>query len=421
MTDHNNAALAAEQDPLSDEYVNAVIRQHGYGHPTAVAARLWQWIGLHGGENGVTLLIYEAHKALSKLRAEGVQAGEPVADSRLPLEKALYELVNKIDTGLDSGDLVQDARRASTVLDAIMTGGDLVACAHTFFKECGEDKWRDRYERSLDFRIGWNACLDAIDEARAKRAALASAPATGERECGNADCGWRGTTERMCGSVGPLCPECGETTEASAPVAGEARPAGWQSALRIAELPEVDEALANFCDDSTLDNAVGLVLAVIGAAPQASEAVRILFPAHLRKMWSGGEVQAWLDEHRGITPPKASAKGSLERYRKWQVEQAQAEKGGGGCTHAFPVDGTGSNECIHCYQRPYARRPILKGDRQAWEADMKAAGAQHLGGDCWEWDAPDFEFRLWKLASRRQQRAALASPTQPSKDGGGDA
>ena len=69
MTNQNNAAQAAEQDPLSDEYVNAVIRQHGYGHPTAVAARLWQWIGLHGGENGVTLLIYEAHKALSKLRA----------------------------------------------------------------------------------------------------------------------------------------------------------------------------------------------------------------------------------------------------------------------------------------------------------------------------------------------------------------
>lgn len=113
-----------------------------------------------------------ASAAVSKLRA-------PVADT-LPLEKALYELVNKIDTGLDTGDLLQDARRASTVLDAIMTGGDLVACAYTFFKECGEDKWRERYERSLDFRIGWNACLDAIAEAQANRAALASAPVAGE-------------------------------------------------------------------------------------------------------------------------------------------------------------------------------------------------------------------------------------------------
>lgn len=60
------------------------------------------------------------------------------------------------------------------------------------------------------------------------------------------------------------------------------------------------------------------------AAPQASETVRILFPAHLRKMWSGGEVQAWLDEHQGITAPKPSAKGSLERYRKWQAERDEA-------------------------------------------------------------------------------------------------
>ncbi|MGE8691677.1 MAG: hypothetical protein ACN6PJ_31340 [Achromobacter sp.] len=59
-------------------------------------------------------------------------------------------------------------------------------------------------------------------------------------------------------------------------------------------------------------------------APQASEAVRIQFPAHLRKMWSGGEVQAWLDEHQGVTPPKVSAKGSLERYRKWQAEREEA-------------------------------------------------------------------------------------------------
>ncbi|QYJ23390.1 hypothetical protein KYT87_09305 [Achromobacter sp. ES-001] len=159
----NNAAQAAEQDPLSDEYVNAVIRQHGYDSPETVIARLWQWIGLNGGENSVTLLMYEAHKALSKLRAEGVQAGDeepppiipddeeiagacinasdidgiaydgpsfergyraalasaPVADT-LPLEKALYELVDKIAPGLDTGNLVQDARQASTLLGVIM-------------------------------------------------------------------------------------------------------------------------------------------------------------------------------------------------------------------------------------------------------------------------------------------------------------
>lgn len=58
-------------------------------------------------------------------------------------------------------------------------------------------------------------------------------------------------------------------------------------------------------------------------APQASaEPVRILFPAHLRRMWSGGEVQAWLDEHQGVAPSQATARGSLQRYRQWKADQA---------------------------------------------------------------------------------------------------
>lgn len=44
----------------------------------------------------------------------------PVADSTLPLEQALYELVDKIAPGLDTGDLVHDARRASTLLAAAL-------------------------------------------------------------------------------------------------------------------------------------------------------------------------------------------------------------------------------------------------------------------------------------------------------------
>lgn len=70
MTNQNNAAQAANANPLSDEYVNAVIQQHGYQSPDTVIARLNQWIGLHGGQDSVTLLMYEAHKALSKLHAE---------------------------------------------------------------------------------------------------------------------------------------------------------------------------------------------------------------------------------------------------------------------------------------------------------------------------------------------------------------
>ncbi|MBB5448417.1 hypothetical protein HDG38_007070, partial [Paraburkholderia sp. WSM4177] len=96
-------------------------------------------------------------------------APEPAATVSDAFERALAELVNKIDTGLDSGDLLQDAKRASAALDSILSGGDLVACAHEYFRDSGE-----RYEKSIEFRIGWNACLDAIGQARAASTATAT-------------------------------------------------------------------------------------------------------------------------------------------------------------------------------------------------------------------------------------------------------
>jgi hypothetical protein len=33
------------------------------------------------------------------------------------------------------------------------------------------------------------------------------------RECCNSECDWVGETDRMLGTVGPLCPDCGEVTE----------------------------------------------------------------------------------------------------------------------------------------------------------------------------------------------------------------
>lgn len=82
MNNLNDAAQAATDNPLSDEYVNAVIQRHGYQSPESVIARLQQWIGLHGGQDCVTLLMYEAHKALSKLRA-------PVADERAAFARSI--------------------------------------------------------------------------------------------------------------------------------------------------------------------------------------------------------------------------------------------------------------------------------------------------------------------------------------------
>ncbi|PPA77669.1 hypothetical protein C4E15_06580 [Achromobacter spanius] len=125
---------------------------------------------------------------------------------------------------------------------------------------------------------------------------------------------------------------------ASAPVAGEAQTEGKYRRMFMAAC----EALAAINEKLGLDPNDGepdAILSAIGelmdrandAAPQASEAVRILFPAHLRKMWSGGEVQAWLDEYQGLPSVQPSAKGSLERYRQWQADQTQTDKDGGDC------------------------------------------------------------------------------------------
>jgi hypothetical protein len=100
-------------------------------------------------------------KGWQECRAALASESAPIAVAEPQFESALAELVNKIDTGLDSGDLLKDARRASTAIDSILKGGDLVACAHNFFRENP-----DRYENSIEFRIGWDACLDAIGEAR---------------------------------------------------------------------------------------------------------------------------------------------------------------------------------------------------------------------------------------------------------------
>ena len=198
MTDQNNAAQAADTTPFSDEYVNAVIQQHGYDSPECVIARLHQWIGLHGGENGLTLLMYEAHKALIKLRA-------PVADE----------------------DDQPTAPDDDAIAECWVTASDCDGIAYD----------GPSFERG--YRMGEIAERD--------RAALASAPV-----------------------AIPGNTLTGDGSGVALPVAGEAPPTDWQTALRIAELPEVDEALAVFCNDGTLDNAVGLVQAILDAAPQAS-------------------------------------------------------------------------------------------------------------------------------------------------------
>ncbi|AYD65330.1 hypothetical protein DVB37_16435 [Achromobacter sp. B7] len=254
MTDQKNAAQAAEQDPLSDEYVNAVIRQHGYDSHEAVIARLWQWIGLNGGENSVTLLMYEAHEALSKLRAEGVQAGAQMLPS-------------------DGLDALRDFK-----LTVIQDG----------FHKIG---------KPMIQQLAQAGALESL-----------------------------GFGKHRVTEYGEWLLSSSSAALASAPVAGEAqKPMVWL----LETTPDGYALHRSFDFNEPPRGFPGLVRKTpLYAAPQASQAVRILFPTHLRKMWSGGEVQAWLDNHQGITPPTASAKGSLERYRDWRAEQAEADKDG---------------------------------------------------------------------------------------------
>lgn len=80
------------------------------------------------------------------------------------------------------------------------------------------------------------------------------------------------------------------------------------------------------------------------ATPQARAApARISFPSHLRLMWRGGEVRAWLNRHQGITPPQTTANDSLERYQQRKAEQALAcapctcPSGDGSLRHPYPA------------------------------------------------------------------------------------
>ncbi|MGZ9893073.1 hypothetical protein ACXXNA_05895 [Bordetella bronchiseptica] len=526
MTTENNAAQAVQQDPLSDEYVNAVIQRHGYDSPETVIASLAQWIGRHGGENSVTLLMYEAHKALSalsKLRAPVAPAPDgfvPVAASVLRTlaepglikrtlgkfspalagqlgftpeeEKAIEAMYLAFGESFDypcaapasapvalSGverqavtGLIAVARAAFTVCDdAEDTGVATVNVDRDDIAKLGEAldlldelpddqpgysmgpsnraEWAlrrllgvasapvageaqpdDLNKRLLEATIrdlaaisehlgldpnegGADPIIEAIDELRRERddwvdaqyadagdAAPQASPVAGgaahEPLPGRFKPPFDNCSFRMCDLPG----QCRGEGKCHHPVsAAPQAPAGWRWTLHPAGLhpdvyaaaaardsaepvvrycpgcgrigpvegkyrdccPDGNEArmipvaLAEKCRD-TFRIAVKVLLAdaaandsgapqasadtencglcgrkqLVNTAPtaaeggQASEALRIVFPAHLRKMWSGGEVQAWLDEHQGVTAPKASAKGSLERYRKWQAERGEA-------------------------------------------------------------------------------------------------
>lgn len=61
-------------------------------------------------------------------------------------------------------------------------------------------------------------------------------------------------------------------------------------------------------------------------AKQSTSPARLRFPAHLRRMWSGGEVQAWLDAQLGRADTEKAPEGGLQRYRAWQSSQEMVDR-----------------------------------------------------------------------------------------------
>lgn len=241
---------------------------------------------------------------LSKLRAEGVQAGEPVTDA----QEAFATWWNAQDEGSIQFDLEQYPQDLKATLNNLWNTAWRAGLASApVAGEAQPVAWLlettpDGYalHRSFDFDEPPTSFPGLV-----RKTALYAAPQASAEPLARYCPG--------CGSVGPVgdeyrdcCPDGNQARMIPKRLAEQCR-----ETFRLAIQSLLPDVPANDC-----------------GAPEASEAVRILFPTHLRKMWSGGEVQAWLDNHQGITPPTASAKGSLERYRNWRAEQAEADKDG---------------------------------------------------------------------------------------------
>lgn len=346
--------------------------------------------------------------AIASARAALAAPAAP-RESTLPYEQALYELINKIDTGLDTGDILADARRASAALDGILAAGDLVANAHDHFKQAGV--LADHYEQSVDFRIGWNACLDAI--AHARRAAPAAPFDWRELarrlyvelfHCDQQMCSTRdedgdptwttGATVRdvlrdanaalKAAPAVQAAPTIKESLQVAAPQAGEddlppvpsayvndvymgysksdlhsyaraalakkagedARPVTWPEAETIASIPAVDEALAAFSNDSTFDNAVGVVLAAISASKPAAQAApavpgttasRDVLAERQRQISVEGWTPEHDDEHNGGELSAAAASYAIEANALLDGMRPDATRGAPFCWQWDPA------------------------------------------------------------------------------------
>lgn len=89
--------------------------------------------------------------------------------------------------------------------------------------------------------------------------------------CGNKRCPHAANHRNACTSSNEPGQK-GSSYEHCRPPEEDARPVAWAEAETIANIPAVDEALEAFSNDSTFDNAVGIVQAVISASQPAAQA-----------------------------------------------------------------------------------------------------------------------------------------------------
>jgi hypothetical protein len=284
MTENN-----AAQPGLTDDEIEALAKKHIAPHADRLDAIMKNPVPYQQTEQfrRVKALIADV---LSKLRAEGVQAGDERA--AFLLEEALGYIRSFAIPGKTAEDMTAIAQAGMRRFTAALASAP-VAEPYDSEKRCRayyDSDLRPFAADGVTYDV-WKAVWHAAQFDRA------------------------------------MHPNSSKPRPHSAPVAGDA------VAIPLRPLTEDERAAIEFYTLNPTAAVRDLDKRLSGEpAPQASEAVRIVFPAHLRRMWSGGEVQAWLDEHQGITPPKASASGRMKRYRKWQADQTQANKVGGDCS-----------------------------------------------------------------------------------------
>ncbi len=59
----------------------------------------------------------------------------------------------------------------------------------------------------------WNTRATVQEVLKGQELSAQQANPAKVRICNDENCGWSGVTDRTCGSIGPLCERCGETTE----------------------------------------------------------------------------------------------------------------------------------------------------------------------------------------------------------------